>query len=44
MLERSGKLTVLAKNSLDDQIDSSPALAGQQLFLRGQSFLYCLEE
>ncbi len=44
VLERSGKLTVLAKNSLDDQIDSSPALAGQQLFLRGQSFLYCLEE
>jgi len=33
---------VLATNRLDDSINSSPAMAGDQLFLRGDRFLYCL--
>ena len=28
----------------DDRIDASPALAGNQLFLRGQKFLYCIAD
>ena len=36
------KLEVVALNSLDDKFDASPAVAGDQLFLRGQKSLYCL--
>ncbi len=44
VLERSKEWKVLAKNNLDDRIDASPALAGNQLFLRGSKFLYCIAE
>jgi len=42
--QRSSELNVLATNTLDDTIDASPALAGNQLFLRGRRFLYCIAE
>ena len=29
---------------LGDPVDASPTVAGRQLFLRGQKFLYCIEE
>ncbi|MBX9583965.1 MAG: PQQ-like beta-propeller repeat protein, partial [Gemmataceae bacterium] len=35
---------VVATNRLDDPVDASPAVAGRQLFLRGQKYLYCIEE
>ncbi|MCZ6651974.1 MAG: PQQ-like beta-propeller repeat protein [Planctomycetota bacterium] len=44
VLLRSKELKVLATNKLDDPIDASPALAGNQLFLRGSKFLYCIAE
>lgn len=44
VLERSKQLNILATNELDERFDSSPALAGNQLFLRGGKFLYCLAE
>lgn len=34
----------LAVNQLDERFDASPAMAGKQLFLRGEKYLYCLEE
>ena len=43
VLKRAATLEVLATNKLDDSIDASPAIAGKQLFLRGQRHLYCLE-
>lgn len=43
VLKRAAALEVLATNKLDDSIDASPAIAGKQLFLRGQRHLYCLE-
>jgi len=43
VLKRSATLEVLATNKLDDSFDASPAIAGRQLFLRGQRHLYCLE-
>ena len=33
---------VLAKNTLDDGFDASPALADHDLYLRGYKYLYCL--
>ena len=33
---------VLAKNALDDGFDASPVIVDNELFLRGQKFLYCV--
>ena len=44
VLKQGDKLEVLATNRLDDPIDASPVLVGKQLFLRGEKFLYCIEE
>ena len=33
---------VLATNQLEDRFDSSPAIAGNDLYLRGRSMLYCI--
>ena len=43
VIKRATKLEVLATNKLDERIDSSPALAGNQLFLRGAKSIYCIE-
>jgi outer membrane protein assembly factor BamB len=40
VLNRSHELKVIAKNELNEQIVSSPALAGRQLFIRGKTHLY----
>lgn len=44
VLKHSRELEVLATNPLEDTIDASPAAVGKQLFLRGEQFLYCIEE
>jgi outer membrane protein assembly factor BamB len=44
VFKQADKLEVLAVNRLDESIDASPAIAGTQLFLRGASHLYCIEE
>jgi outer membrane protein assembly factor BamB len=44
VIKRADTLELLATNKLDDPIDASPAIAGKQLFLRGEKHLYCLEQ
>ncbi len=44
VLRNAGKLEVLARNHLDDGFDASPAIVGNQMFLRGRQYLYCLSE
>jgi outer membrane protein assembly factor BamB len=44
VVKASDQLEVLATNRLDDPIDASPALVGNELFLRGQTHLYCIAE
>jgi hypothetical protein len=34
----------VAVNRLEDRFDSSPAIAGNELFLRGYENLYCIAE
>lgn len=36
------KIETLAVNKLEDGFDASPAIAGDELFLRGKEHLYCL--
>ena len=44
VLQRSTELKIIATNELDERFDASPAIAGNQLFLRGAKFLYCIEQ
>ncbi len=42
VLEHGDKYKILAKNTLDDRFTSSPAIAGNELYLRGHKALYCI--
>ncbi len=42
VLKQGDKAEVLATNQLDDRFDASPAIVGNQLFLRGKKNLYCI--
>jgi outer membrane protein assembly factor BamB len=42
VIKSSPKLEEIAVNRLNEKVDASPALAGQELFLRGHEHLYCL--
>lgn len=42
VIKRGPKLDVLATNSLDGTLAASPAIAGNELYLRGDKQLYCI--
>ncbi len=42
VIKRSEKLEVVAVNTLDDKIDASPAIVGDELFRKGATYLYCI--
>ncbi len=42
VLKDSSKLELLATNELDDKFDCSPAIVGNEIFLRGKENLYCI--
>jgi outer membrane protein assembly factor BamB len=44
VISHSEKPRLLARNQLDDTISASAAMAGKELFLRGERALYCLAE
>ena len=38
------EFSILAKNTLDDTFHASPVMVGNELFLRGFKYLYCISE
>ena len=44
VLEKTTQLKVLSLNKLDNPIDASPAIYGDELFLRTHEYLYCIAE
>jgi outer membrane protein assembly factor BamB len=44
VIANSEKFEILATNVLNDEIDASPAIAGDQIFLKGKKNLYCIGE
>ena len=38
------EFSLLAKNTLDDTFEASPVIVGNDLFLRGAKYLYCISE
>ena len=43
-LQDSVEFKVVSKNQLDDHFDASPAIVGNELYLRGLKNLYCIAE
>jgi hypothetical protein len=44
VIKDTAKFEVVAKNKLNDRFDASPVMLGQELYLRGHDYLYCLAE
>jgi outer membrane protein assembly factor BamB len=44
VLDESDDPKPIAQNRLEDSFSASPALAGKELFLRGERSLYCVAE
>jgi len=44
VLKKSEKFELLATNTLDEKFDSSPAIVGKEIFLKGKKYLYCIAE
>ncbi len=44
VIKDAPELEILATNQLDDRFDASAAIAGNELFLRGKKYLYCISE
>lgn len=44
VIENGPEFKVLATNKIVEGIDASPAISGNQLFLRSKTSLYCIEE
>ncbi|MHC4255511.1 MAG: outer membrane protein assembly factor BamB family protein [Planctomycetota bacterium] len=42
VLKHDEEFQILAVNTLDDKFDASPAIAGDELFLKGKTHLYCI--
>ena len=43
-VKAGNEFSVLAKNTLDDTFHASPVIVGNDLFLRGFKYLYCISE
>jgi hypothetical protein len=41
-LKDGPELEIISESKLDDSFTASPAIAGDEIFLRGQKFLYCI--
>jgi len=42
VIKHADEFQVLATNKLDDKFDASPAVVGDELFLKGTEYLYCI--
>jgi outer membrane protein assembly factor BamB len=42
ILKEGPELQIISENKLDDTFAASPAIAGDEIFLRGNKFLYCI--
>jgi len=43
-LKAGSEFALLAKNTLDDTFEASPVVVGNDLFLRGYKYLYCISK
>ena len=44
VLSPGKSLSIESSNRLEERFDASPSIAGDELYLRGEKFLYCISE
>jgi outer membrane protein assembly factor BamB len=44
VLKDAPKYEIVATNKLSDKLDASPAMIGNELYLRGHEYMYCISE
>ncbi len=44
VVQQGPEFKILAENTLDDSFNASPAIVGNELYLRGGKYLYCIAE
>ena len=44
VIKDSNELSIVATNSVGEPVDATPAPAGSELFLRGETHLFCIAE
>jgi len=44
VVKAGAEFSLLSKNTLDDTFEASPVIVGNDLFLRGAKYLYCISE
>jgi hypothetical protein len=44
VLKKGPELEILATNHLGETIDATPAIVGDQIFIRGENHLFCIAE
>ncbi|MFC1552180.1 PQQ-binding-like beta-propeller repeat protein [Candidatus Latescibacterota bacterium] len=44
VFSHGSEFKILASNTLDDNIDASPVIVGDELYLRGHKYLYCIAD
>ena len=44
VIKAGSDFSILTKNTLDDTFEASPVIVGNDLFLRGYKYLYCISE
>jgi len=44
VIKEGPEFETLAVNTLDEGIDASPVIVGEELYLRGEGHLYCIRE
>jgi outer membrane protein assembly factor BamB len=44
VIPNTGELEILATNTVGEPVDASPAIVGNQIFIRGENHLFCIEE
>ena len=44
VIKRGSEFKLLATNTLDDNFTASPAIVGNEMYLRGHKHLYCVAE
>ena len=44
VIRHGSEFHVLSKNTLDDKFDASPVIVGDEIYLRGHQYLYCISK
>jgi hypothetical protein len=44
VIQDSTKLEIVSKNSVGETVDATPAPVDNQLFIRGEKHLFCIQE